>query len=397
MNNMASQRMHRSRGFSMIELMVAMVLGLILMAGVISVYITNKKSYGLNNALGQVQESGRFALSFLEPPIRMAGFFGCAHTPSLSVGSGTNNTFQSILNSDSAAYFDSNAIEGYEYTGTGVGDTLTLSDTPTYTTNVANWSPTFAAGISTSIGAIGSSTTPPVVGSDILVLHEAAPGGIDLASPYTTNADGLFVAPGAASAMNISGIYIVTDCTASALFQVTNIANDTTNGNHQRVDHSSNSSMTPGNISPAHFTHAFMAGSQIMSYETYMFYVGKGADNGPSLYEVSMGSTGTLGTPQELVSGIDTMQLLYGVDTDGDQIPNYYTTADNITNWNEVVSVRISLLTRSDGNVTDSTPVTSFTLLDPTAADGLTVKISGKTTRLREVFDETVSIRNRLP
>lgn len=395
--NMASPHTHRSQGFSMIELMVALVLGLILMAGVISVYTTNKKSYSLNIALGQVQESGRFAFNYIEPPIRMAGFFGCAHTPSDSVGSGTNNTFQSILNSSSGTYFDSNSIEGYEYTGSGVGATLTLGDTPTYTTNAANWSPTFAPGIATAIGAITGSTATPVVGSDVLVLHEAAPGGISLSSPYTTNADGLFVAPGAASAMSISGIYVVTDCTASALFQVTNIANDNTNGNHQRVDHSSNNTMTPGNINPAHFSHAFKAGSQIMSYETYVFYIGKGADNGPSLYQISLGSTGAVGTPQELVPGIDTMQLLYGVDTDGDQIPNYYVTADNVPNWNQVVSVRVALLTRSDSNVTDSTPLTSFALLDPTAADGLTVKISGKTTRLREVFDETISIRNRLP
>lgn len=396
--NVSSQYLHRSRGFSMVELMVAMVLGLILMAGVISVYTTNKKSYGLNIALGQVQESGRFAFNYLEPPIRMAGFFGCAHNPAQSVGSGTSNTFQSVLTSNSGTYFDSSAIEGYDYTGTGVAGTLTLGDTPTYTTNAANWSPTFSPGIATAIGAVSAPTSPaPVVGSDVLVLHEAAPGGISLVSPYTDNSDGLFVAQGQGALLNISGIYVVTDCTNSALFQATNIASNYNNGNHDRVDHSSNNTMVPGNTAPAQFTHAFKAGSQILSFETYIFYVGKGADNGPSLYQISLGSTGAVGNPQELVPGIDTMQLLYGVDTDGDQIPNYYTTADNITNWNQVVSVRIALLTRSDSNVTDSTPVTSFTLLDPTAADGLTVKISGTTSRLREVFDETVSIRNRLP
>lgn len=395
--NMASPRAHRSRGFSMVELMVALVLGLILMAGVISVYTTNKKSYSLNIALGQVQESGRFAFNYLEPPIRMAGFFGCAHNPAQSVGSGTSNTFQSVLTSNSGTYFDSSSIEGYEYTGTGVGATLTLGDTPTYTTSATNWSPTFAPGIATAIGAISGSTAPPVVGSDVLVLHEAAPGGISLVSPYTDNSDGLFVAPGEGALLNQSGIYVVTDCTDSALFQATNIASNYQSGNHDRVDHSSNNTMTPGNINPAHFTHAFKAGSQILSYETYIFYIGKGADNGPSLYQISLGSTGAVGTPQELVPGIDTMQLLYGVDTDGDQIPNYYTTADNVPSWNNVVSVRIALLTRSDSNVTDSKPVTTFSLLDLTAADGLTVKISGSTTRLREVFDETVSIRNRLP
>ena len=397
--NMASPHTHRSRGFSMIELMVALVLGLILMAGVISVYTTNKKSYSLNIALGQVQESGRFAFNYLEPPIRMAGFFGCAHTPAAAPGTAASDTFQSVLSNNSGTYFDSNAIEGYEYTGTGVGGTLTLGDTPTYTTNKANWSPTFAPGIATAIHAMSSFTTKiPVVGSDVLVLHEALPGGISLVGPpYTDNSDGLFVAPGEGALLNISGIYVVTDCSASALFQATNIASNYNNGNHDRVDHSSNNTMTPGNISPAHFSHAFKAGSQILSYETYIFYIGQGADNGPSLYQVSLGSTGAVGTPQELVPGIDTMQLLYGVDTDGDKIPNYYVTADNVTNWNQVVSVRAALLTRSDSNVTDSTPLTSFPLLDPTAADGLTVKISGKTTRLREVFDETVSIRNRLP
>jgi type IV pilus assembly protein PilW len=95
-----------------------------------------------------------------------------------------------------------------------------------------------------------------------------------------------------------------------------------------------------------------------------------------------------------VASGVENMQLLYGVDTDGDEIPNQYLTADQITDWSHVVNMRVALLTRSGGNSTSTGGKSSFRLLDP--SNGLTLTVSGDG-HIRKVFEETVSIRNRLP
>jgi len=55
--------MHTSRkqamgetGLSLIELMIAMLVGLILIGGLLSVFMSSRKSYGVNGAMGQIQE-----------------------------------------------------------------------------------------------------------------------------------------------------------------------------------------------------------------------------------------------------------------------------------------------------------------------------------------------------
>lgn len=62
------------RGFSLIELMISMVLGLILITGVINLFLASSQTYRLQDAMFRVQESGRFALDFVLRDLRSAGF-----------------------------------------------------------------------------------------------------------------------------------------------------------------------------------------------------------------------------------------------------------------------------------------------------------------------------------
>jgi type IV pilus assembly protein PilW len=52
-----------------------------------------------------------------------------------------------------------------------------------------------------------------------------------------------------------------------------------------------------------------------------------------------------------LVEGVENMQIQYGVDSTGDGVPETYQNANAITNWAEVVTVRITLLLRTIENV----------------------------------------------
>jgi type IV pilus assembly protein PilW len=66
----------RQLGLSLIELMVAVVIGLILIGGLIQVYLSSKQSYNAQEQLARMQESGRFAMDLITRDLRRAGYWG---------------------------------------------------------------------------------------------------------------------------------------------------------------------------------------------------------------------------------------------------------------------------------------------------------------------------------
>ncbi len=66
-----------SAGFSLIEILVAISLGLILTAGISRVYLSVKNTYQKEQNIARVQENGRFAAALLTRNIRMSGYSGC--------------------------------------------------------------------------------------------------------------------------------------------------------------------------------------------------------------------------------------------------------------------------------------------------------------------------------
>lgn len=101
---------------------------------------------------------------------------------------------------------------------------------------------------------------------------------------------------------------------------------------------------------------------------TVIYSIKTGATGGTSLFR------SVNGVDQELVEGIENMQILYGEDTNNDYTPNYYVDAASITDMTKAVSVR-------------------FTLIVHTLETNLTVN-GGRITRN---FTTTVALRNRLP
>lgn len=71
----AASRRRRS-GFSLIELMVAIVVAMLLLGGVIQVYLSSKQSYNAQDQLARMQESGRFAMDLITRDLRRAGYWG---------------------------------------------------------------------------------------------------------------------------------------------------------------------------------------------------------------------------------------------------------------------------------------------------------------------------------
>ena len=64
-----------TKGFSLVEVMTAITLSLVLIAGVVQMYISGKESYRLQYELGRMQENQRLALEYLQRDLHRAGFF----------------------------------------------------------------------------------------------------------------------------------------------------------------------------------------------------------------------------------------------------------------------------------------------------------------------------------
>ncbi len=69
-----NDRYSRQRGFGLIEIMIALVVGLILTAGVIQIFAANKQTYRMLDAEGGVQENLRFGMEILGRYLRIAGY-----------------------------------------------------------------------------------------------------------------------------------------------------------------------------------------------------------------------------------------------------------------------------------------------------------------------------------
>ena len=69
-------RPSRAAGLTLVELMVAMVLGLVLIAGVVAVVVSASSNYSELGNISRQVENGRYALQVLGDDVRHAGFYG---------------------------------------------------------------------------------------------------------------------------------------------------------------------------------------------------------------------------------------------------------------------------------------------------------------------------------
>ncbi len=339
-------KMKGGKGFSLVEIMVSLVAGLILSAGVIQIYASNKQTYRVAEANARVQENARFAIDVLSRDLRMAGYQGCA---------GSARILVNTLNDTSSFLYDfGTAVQGFEAT----------SDSA--------WTP-----------AVDNSITNPLGGRDIVVVRGVFDGSKAItgqpnnagdcnnSSSYTAD-----LKVDDTSGLASGDIVIAGNCTRASIFQITNV---NTNNN---VVHNTGNSVSPGN-STKDLQACYAGNGELTRISTVSFYVRNNASGIPSLYRKDGSSAA-----EELVEGVEDMQVLYGVDTDGDGLANQFVRANDVTNWDSVVSIRASLLLRSLEDSITTTPQTYvFNGSTVTPADS----------RLRRVFTTTISIRNRLP
>ena len=84
---------NKQQGMTLIEILIALVLGLFLLAGIFQIFLSSKQSYRMQENMSRMQENGRFAMEFISRDVRMADYRACYSD--VSVGGeifGFNNT-----------------------------------------------------------------------------------------------------------------------------------------------------------------------------------------------------------------------------------------------------------------------------------------------------------------
>jgi type IV pilus assembly protein PilW len=165
------------QGLTLVEMMIAMTLGLLLMTGVTQIFISNKQTYSTTQTLGQVEENGRFALNFLVKSIRKAGYTSDTSTsrPPFLAGSDCTTTTACTTNGSGTSGNDMMAVE-FDSTGSSDCNGTSFSTSPPMIANVfwiANDSTTntnalYCRGYNVTTGAWIEAAQPLVPGIETL-------------------------------------------------------------------------------------------------------------------------------------------------------------------------------------------------------------------------------------
>jgi type IV pilus assembly protein PilW len=348
MNETTMQISRRMRGFSLVELMVAMTMSLVLLAGALSILYSTRLTYTQNDRLARIQEAGRTSMELIQRDVRSAGFNGCSRLDPTKYNNGLNGAATLLWNFSVPVF-------GFEATG-------------------GAWVPAMDAVV----------TAPaPTVGSDVLVVRGARQGQSSFRTNATTvdpTAD-ITVDTDAGATIPVGSTLIIGDCEYASVFQVTSFASGGATATIGHAAGGANGTNVDNSI-----RSEFSIESLVMPVDTVVYYVAPAAaGGGPGLWQIVGGNA-----PQLLIPGVENIQLRYGVDTNNDLQADVYQTADlvlPVTRWRNVVSVSIAMLIRTENESGPDLDTGTYTLLG-------TVIDPPDDRRLRSVFTTTIALRN---
>ena len=317
----------RQRGLSLVELMISITLGMVAVAGAISIYLSNRNSYQLVEGAARVQENARFAVEFLGRDLREAGGIVC----------GGNLVQENVLESTEKAKWWgdwSTGITGYE--------SDTNAELPT-----------------SELAQFGTAKQGRKSGTDAVIIWSAS-----TASPSVLTQ---------ASSGTQFTVYPAQSATKGTVFTACDDARVSTFTLGQLTTTTAvTAAKTP--------TTAIKQGGFLSELNASAWYicVGQNTSSPYSLCRESL-DAGATSSAQEILENVTDLQMTY-LQGDGNGAPSTtvtdYVKADAVTNWANVLAVRVVL-----------------TLATP---DKVGLSTSGASLALTQDFPFTVAIRRRL-
>ncbi len=300
----------QSKGFSLVELLVAMVVGLVIISGAFSLHSTTRKTQAANEAQLDMTADARFAIEMISYDLRHAGMWG-----------GTNKeSFISCKSSETIACTVSTAGESLPGSVSGdcsVGWYYDLRNPIFATDNTATTKPYSGTCLPGSEGLVNS--------ADILEIRYADSNAV--------------------AALSANQAYIRGNAVNGKVFV----------GATQPVIAAYDSSPLTSN----HELHA------------YVYYISDHTDatgDGiPSLRRVSLVNGPALQN-QTLLSGVSNLQVRFGEDVDDDELIDRYVDPDDVSDWSNIYAAKIWLMMRSDKKQNGVDTSKSFSIAGAVAA-----------------------------
>jgi type IV pilus assembly protein PilW len=348
-------------GFTLIELMIAMLLGLIVIGGVISVFLANQQVYRTNAAMGDVQDGTRISFEMLAQNIREAGLIGCGNGSSQVANVLSEGPNGSNYNAVTDWWTDWNhkILKGY-----GAG---TATANPALT--------------------VGTATGNQVAGTDSLMILSAADGGL---SVNTQNASTTtFTLNGSSSDLAVNKVMIVCDPWEAAIFRASSYTSGTNPVIGYALTSGSNTVNASTNLRPfstvGGVSATYVANSPIATLAAGVWYIGYNPVGGTSLYLASANTTvfPVTVTDQEMVRGVTAMNITYNMLN-----TTSFVTAASVTSWSSVAAVQVNLTVQqtSTANAGVSANAGVYTGTGSTAA----------AVPIQRVYTVTSTVRNRV-
>lgn len=297
------------RGLSLIELMIAITLGLIVLAAVLAVFSQNSRSFRQTDAVARMQDSARFALDALARDIAMAGFYGGMY------GASNIAAFTTAPSNDC-----------------GSADTSTSPATPwafqlRRRVEFRNHSATVAVG--SAFPCLGTSSTPVAANTDIVAIRRVA--GQSTAEITT----------GSSVNLRANQFYLKTNGTVGSLIR---------------------------NGSSAAFTLSTSTAEPLQAPMSFWKYVPRlyfirsyaetAGDGIPALCRMELQQTASAAMAVEcLADGVENLQIEWGLDSDNDCVVDTYTSSPDADALAQTaITARVWILVRTleaDGGYRD--------------------------------------------
>lgn len=318
-----------TNGLTLVELMVAIAVALILLAGVIQLFVSNKKAYRIQEGASVLNENFRYAIGQLEYSIRMAGHWGGAKESAIRVRNDVaplndcalSPAFRNISGVDQNIAF---GVEGFDGKATPPIDCIPASH---YLRD-----------------------------TDVLLVRYASAGRECLAATRAQEATCIASNPDLSEQRMLR---------AAASYGADVFVGKNFNGLYGPSGSSTSPDIMPADSS----TDRDLVGNYRVNFEVYFVR----RCNTPALLdnkdEERACSGGTTDVPtlsrlvlrgnrltlEDLVSGVEQFQVTYGVDDDSDRTPNRFLNASDVRNgdgkgplWNKVTATRLSLVMRNN-------------------------------------------------
>lgn len=336
--------MKTSRGYTLVEMMIALSIGLVSVGAVSAVLVSSAGIYRVSDGRAGIQQNARFAISVMQEDIRMAGFMGCFNLDMFP------SRFTSLVKSPANFENDySTWVTGFEAGGSAFTPALDA--------------------------AIGKGGHAPATDSDVLVVR--MPGGQSTQLSGTMETTSVPVPVASTKGFTEGELAIVSDCAFANVFVVGNIAAE------KKLVHASDVNTS------AKLTKVFSSadGAIVTPVTTVSYFVSPSSDGVSG--SRSLWRQERLKAAEEIADGVERMQLEYGIDTDTvpDGVTNKFVAADAIGKA-RVTAVKVSLLLKSGsaGTALAKQTYTFDGVPGQTAADK----------RLYTPFTTTIALRNRV-